>query len=158
LLLIAVAGSIPFTAEVFGPILMASGGTLSASERCEFNPRGGGRLTSWHVNFPRERIVRRLTAETSERFRAPRSCDRPHQTHVTRRHVLRTRHEQESVIDTDVTLENLDLHLCTDRLYELAERDVDLASQQLLAVLRDPNQVELDAGPGMGGPSVVLHY
>jgi hypothetical protein len=33
----------------------------------------------------------------------------------------------------------------------------DFASKELLAVLRDPHQVQLDVEPGMGSPSVVLH-
>ena len=61
------------------------------------------------------------------------------------------------MIPADVTLEDLDLQLRTDRPNDLAEPEADFASQQLLAVLRDPHQVELDVEAGMGGPSVVLH-
>jgi hypothetical protein len=40
LLLMAVAGSIPFTAEEFDPAILANGGTPSGSERCDLNLRG----------------------------------------------------------------------------------------------------------------------
>ncbi len=56
-----------------------------------------------------------------------------------------------------MTLEDLDLQLRTDRAPDLAEPEADVASQELLAVLRDLYQVELDVEAGMGGPSVVLH-
>lgn len=61
------------------------------------------------------------------------------------------------VVRADVLLEDLDLRLRTDRPNDLAEPEADVTSQQRLAVLRDPHQVELDIEPGMGGPSVVLH-
>jgi hypothetical protein len=38
-----------------------------------------------------------------------------------------------------------------------AEPEADVTSQDLLAVLGDPHQVELDVEAGMGGPSVVFH-
>ena len=61
------------------------------------------------------------------------------------------------VVDADVPLEDLDLQLRTDRPNDLSEPGPDVASQQLLTILRDPYQVQLDVEPGMGGPSVVLH-
>ena len=61
------------------------------------------------------------------------------------------------VVLADMTLEDLDLRLRTDRPNDLAEPEADFASQQLLAVLGDPHQVELDVEAGMGGPSIVLH-
>ena len=53
-----------------------------------------------------------------------------------------------------MTLEDLDLQLRTDRPNDLAEPEADFAPEQLLAVLRDPHQVELDVEVGVGGPSV----
>ena len=67
------------------------------------------------------------------------------------------RDEQVHGIGADVPLEDLDLQLRTDRPNDLAEPEADVASQQLLAVLGDPHEVELDVEAGMGGPSVVLH-
>ena len=62
-----------------------------------------------------------------------------------------------NVVHADVPLEGLDLQLRTDPSHDLAEPKADVASQQLLAVLRDPHQVALDVEAGVGGPSVVLH-
>lgn len=61
------------------------------------------------------------------------------------------------VVRADLPLEDLDLQLRTDRPNDLTESEADVAAQQLIAVLRDPYQVELDVEAGMGGPSVVLH-
>ena len=41
--------------------------------------------------------------------------------------------------------------------HDLAEPEADVASQQLLAVLRDPHQVELDVKTRVGCATVVLH-
>src|SRR4051794_669320 len=76
---------------------------------------------------------------------------------VAGRDVRRAGDEQVDVVAADVPLEDLDLQLRTDRPNDLAETDADVASQELLAVLRDPHQVQLDVEPGVGGPSVVLH-
>jgi hypothetical protein len=61
-----------------------------------------------------------------------------------------------NMVLADVTLENLDLQLRTDRSHDLAEPEADVASQQLLAVLRDPHQVELDVKTRVGCATVVL--
>src|SRR5947209_536766 len=63
---------------------------------------------------------------------------------VARRDVRRAGDEQVDVVTADVTLEDLDLQLRTDHPNELAEPDADVASKELLAVLRDPHQVQLD--------------
>ena len=76
---------------------------------------------------------------------------------VARRHMRWAGDEQPHVIDADMSLENLDLQLRTDRPDDLAEPEADVTPQQLLAVLGDPHQVELDIKAGVGGPSVVLH-
>ena len=62
-----------------------------------------------------------------------------------------------NMVLADVTLEDLDLQLRTDRSHDLAEPETDVASQQLLAVLRDPHQVELDVKTGVSCTTVVLH-
>ena len=62
------------------------------------------------------------------------------------------------VIDAHVTLEDLGLQLRTDRPNDLAEPEADVATKQLLAVFRDPHQVQLDVELGVGGPSVLLHH
>jgi hypothetical protein len=77
---------------------------------------------------------------------------------VTRRNVRRAGDEQVDVGDAHVTLEDLDLQLRTDRPNDLAEPDADFALEKLLAVFRDPHQVELDVELGVSGPSVVLHH
>ena len=61
------------------------------------------------------------------------------------------------VVDADVPLEDLDPQLRTGRPNDPAASGGDVASQQLLPVVRDPYRVELDVEPGMGGPSVALH-
>src|SRR5262245_55432419 len=67
---------------------------------------------------------------------------------VPRRHVRRAGDEQVDVILADVTFEDLGLQLRTDRPDDLAEPQADVASQQLLAILGDPHQVELDVEAG----------
>jgi hypothetical protein len=57
----------------------------------------------------------------------------------------------------NVALEDLDLQLCTDRSHDLAEPEADVASQQLLAVLRDPHQVELDVKASVCSSTLVFH-
>ena len=76
---------------------------------------------------------------------------------VARRDVRRARDEQVDVVDAHVALEDLDLQLRTDRPNDLTEPEADVASLDLLAVLRDPHQVELYVKARVGGPSVVLH-
>ncbi len=61
------------------------------------------------------------------------------------------------MIRADVTLEDLDLRLRTDHPNDLAESDADLASQQLIAILRDSHQVQLDIEVGVDGSTAVLH-
>ena len=60
------------------------------------------------------------------------------------------------MVNADVALEDLDLQLRTDRSHDLAEPEADVTPQQLLAILRDPHQVELDVETGMGCATVVL--
>jgi hypothetical protein len=76
---------------------------------------------------------------------------------IARRDMRRAGVERVDVIPADVTLEDLDLRLRTDRPNDLAEPDADVTTQQLLAILRGPPLVQLDVEPGMGGPSAVLH-
>jgi hypothetical protein len=46
----------------------------------------------------------------------------------------RTRDEQVDMVSADVTFEDLDLQLRTDRPNDLAEPDADFTSQQLLPI------------------------
>ena len=76
---------------------------------------------------------------------------------ITCRHVRRAGNEQVDMVLAHMTLENLNLQLRTDRSHDLAEPGANIASQQLLAVLRDPHQVELDVKARMRCSSVVFH-
>ena len=57
----------------------------------------------------------------------------------------------------NVTIEDLDLQLRTDRSHDLAEPKTNVASQQLLALLRDPHQVKLDVKVSVCCSTVVFH-
>jgi hypothetical protein len=53
--------------------------------------------------------------------------------------------------------EDLHLQLGADLPDDMPQTDADVRLQQLLAVLRDPDEVVLQVETSVGGPSVVLH-
>ena len=69
----------------------------------------------------------------------------------------RTRHKQMHMLSSYVTFYYLNFQLAAYISHDLSKSQGNLATQQLLPVLRDPNQMVLDVESGMGGTSVMFH-
>jgi len=110
------------------------------------------------IPSPPEMTTPKLTGNRFELVHhAPAALSLDFLDQVADRHVRRNRNEQMDMILRDVSPDDLNIHLVANVPDQLPDPTRQLSRHHWLAVLRDPNEMDLEIINAVRGLSVVLH-